>query len=58
MNVTQDFIDTLDWMTQDMNYRREQTGLEAAPLSPEMQKAEALLADLRAGRIECLRANQ
>ncbi len=54
-DVIADVRETLEWMVADMNFRRQQTGLESDPVSPEMQKAMALLEDLRAGRIECRR---
>ncbi len=54
-DVTQEITTTLTWIVADMNYRREQTGLEGAPLSYEMQVAQKLLDDLRAGRIQCRR---
>lgn len=55
--VTQQLAETLYWMIEDMNYRREQTGLEETPRSPEMQLAIELRDDLLAGRIECRRVS-
>lgn len=56
-DVTGEIRDTLSWMIEDMNARRDQgpNGLDPDPLSPEMQKAMQLLEELRAGRIECRR---
>jgi hypothetical protein len=54
-DVTQEILQTLDWMISDMNFRRAQTELDEDPLSPEMQRALALRDGLRAGRIECRR---
>lgn len=48
---TKSLIETLSWMITDLNFRREQTGLDAAPLSPEMQTANQQLADLRSGKL-------
>ncbi len=54
-DATSEILKTLTWLVADANYRREQTGLEGAPLSCEMQLAQKLLEELRAGRITCRR---
>lgn len=55
--VTRQITETIRLMVEDWNAHRDQgdTGLDADPLSPEIQLAGALLADLEAGRIECRR---
>ena len=54
-DVTQAIHTSLSWMAADMNYRREQTGLDGDPLSPEMILVHELLGDLAAGRIRCVK---
>ena len=55
MKVTAEILETMEWMIQDMNFRRLQTGLDSDPLSAEMRKAVELRDELRAGTIECRR---
>ncbi len=54
-DITAEVRESLRWVVQDLNFRREGTGLDSDPLSPEMQRLVALLADLEAGRILCVR---
>lgn len=58
MDVTPDIANTLRWMIADMNFRRQQTGMEETPLSPEMQTAQAQLDEMDAGLIQCVRQAQ
>lgn len=55
MDATNEVLASMDWMIDDLNFRRQQTGLDSDPLSPEIQKAMAVRDELRAGRIECRR---
>jgi len=57
-DVTDQIQVSLDWMAADMDFRRQQTGLDADPLSPEMVLVHELLADFEAGRIECIRREE
>jgi hypothetical protein len=56
-DVSEDIENTLSWMIEDLDARRDQgpNGLDPGPLSPQMQLAHDLLADLRAGKIVCRR---
>ena len=42
-------------MAADMDFRRQQTGPDGDPLSPEMVVVHELLDDLAAGRIRCVK---
>jgi len=55
MDATEQIRSTLAWMIAEMNFRREQTGMEDAPSSPEMLLAMELLRDIESGQIECRR---
>lgn len=57
-DVTEKIQASLSWMAMDMDYRRGQSGLDADPLSPEMQTVHGLLEDFEAGRIQCVRREQ
>ena len=54
-DITRKITDTLRWMKADLDFHRAQTGLDSDPLSPAMQVAGEILADLEAGRIRCER---
>ena len=56
--VTQQITRTLRWMKRDMDFRREQTGLDGDAQSPEMVLAGELLAELEAGNIQCRRTEK
>ena len=56
-DVTEEVAETLEWMIAGLNYRREQTGMDSAPFSPEMKKAIQQLAALRTGTIRCMRSS-
>jgi len=57
-DVTEQIQVSLDWMAADMDFRRSQTGLDSDPLSPEMVMVHELLAEFKAGRIECIRREE
>ena len=50
-HVTAEILHTRDWMIADMNFRREQTGMEGTPLSPEMGIAMKLRDEPASGAI-------
>lgn len=52
-DVTEEITQTLEWMVADMDFRRRQTGLDSDGQSPQWEMAKALLANLKAGKIEC-----
>jgi hypothetical protein len=54
-DATSEILHTLEWMIQDMEFRRDQTGLDGDAMSPEMAVAHRLLGELRQGRIACYR---
>ena len=51
MDQTDRVTETLRWMVADMNFRREQTGMEHEALSPEMMIAMSLLEAFDEGRL-------
>lgn len=57
-DVTGQVHTSLSWMAASMDYRRQESGLEAEPQSPEMKLVHELLEDFAAGRIRCTKRRE
>ncbi len=56
--ATQQVLRAIRWMKRDMDFRREQTGLDGDALSPEMQDVCRLISEMEAGTLNVTRIRQ